>query len=203
LVVDLVPDPHELVPTGLAAQRRDLLGDGRREEVDPTHDPGDESCLRGDRKELPCLVHARAGLDEHRALDAAGSKVGSEVLRPKRPANGGELIRHPRVVGPARVPEMVMGIDDQTHREAAGSGTGASGGSSPSDRSSAQSSSGIVALISSGYSSRCSIRRTPATIETTAGWARTNCTAAAFSGTPCRSQTARNRWARSTSAGSA
>ena len=99
-----------------------------------------------------------------------------QVDRPERTSDRGELVGQPRVVAAAGVPEVVVGVDDH--------GTGASAASSPSDRSSAQSDAGMWRAIAAGYSSRWSMRRTPATSEVTAGWASGNWIAAARSGTP-------------------
>src|SRR4029079_19151749 len=141
-------------------------------------------------------LEARAGLDEDGGIDAGREEVRLEVGRPECPADRGEVVGQPRVVGGRRVPEVVMGVDDHGSRPQ--SGVGASGRMRPSARSSPQRSAGIARSASAGYSSRWAGVRTPVTSAVIAGWAIANWTAAARSGTPWRGPDPALRGARAT-----
>src|SRR5207245_487844 len=151
----------QVLPTRPGPELGDRVGHRAIGEIDPADNAPDERRCGRHREELPRLLDARAGLDEDRRLDPVRREQWLEILRPEPATDRREIVGQPRVLGRGRVPEVVMGVDDH--------GTGASAEISPSARSSSQRAAGIGARISSGYSSRWSMRRTPAISDTTAG----------------------------------
>src|SRR5205814_8472593 len=147
-----------------------------------------------DREEFLGLVEVLSGLDEDRGIDPGRVEERCAIIRRERPADRGQLVRQPRIVGAGRVQEMVMGVDDHASPPIGG---GASGRMRPSARRSSHNAGGIDSRMKAGYSSSWSTLRTPATRLCTAGWASVNWMAAARSGTSWRAQITPIRCARS------
>ena len=113
LVLDLVADAGEPLAALARAQRVDPLGDVGRREVDPADDGRDEP-VGGRRlaQQVRRLLLARRRLHDHGRADAGRPGDREQVVEPPRPAQHLEVAGHPRVVAAARVPQVVVGVDD-------------------------------------------------------------------------------------------
>ena len=144
-------DRDETFPAGTLAEPCQRVRDRLIGEVDPADDARDEPLGGGRGEELPRLLGARSRLHEDGSLDARRLDERAQVVRPERATDRGELVCHPRVVGPAGIPEVMVGVDHRhAGSDAARDGTGAAGSTSPSARRSAQRASGIGRAMSAG-----------------------------------------------------
>ena len=114
-VVHLVTDPDELRAARSGAERGELLGQVRRGEVDPADDARDELVRRRGGEELARLAEARDRLHEDRAIDAVRREERPQILRSEAPPDRCERVGHPRIPGARRVPEVVVGVDYESH----------------------------------------------------------------------------------------
>src|SRR5712691_881314 len=198
VVVHLVANADQL-----GAARHGLeLGNGLRRvsvpEVDPTDYPGEEVRHRRGREQLASFVEVRAGLDDDGTSHPVAAQLRFEIRGSEGTVDLRKVIGHPGIRGAGGVPEVVVRVDNHGRL---GDGTGAASWSKPFACSAGQSAGGSASSKSMMFSWSSARDRQPVRTQTTAGWARGNCRAAAFTGTLKRAHTASIRIARSTISG--
>ena len=126
--VDAVAHAGETVPAHQLVEH--LLSPCGVVQREPRHHTGHLSVLVGDLEHGLVVLGEVAALDHHRRLDAGGVQVRVQIGETVLSVELGEHGLEPRVVEPARVPEMLVGIDNGQRRTSA-TRRGPPGGVSP------------------------------------------------------------------------
>ena len=87
------------------------MPDGGVGKIHPSHDAGHEVGTRRRVEELLRLFQAGPGLDQHSAIHSPLREERTKVLGTEPAPDGGQVVRHPGIVGPGRVPEMLVRVD--------------------------------------------------------------------------------------------
>jgi len=92
------------------------IGDGRVRQVDPADHGPDERRGRSQRQEPARLVEPTDRLDEDRPVHPVLPQQRGQVIRRVPLGEHSERPGHPVVPAGGRIPEMLVGVDDEAHR---------------------------------------------------------------------------------------